>query len=160
MMSFFSFSCRILAAVLIIKPEIQSWQTASLDSNIMIIWWYTMMLWKSLLPGCQKTTTNNRVVEWHGVSHEWLSERLGRMSASLPHRITPRALFQYPIRRLIVRSRKVSNPWDLYLELSDRSEIWQISKRYDDSNYQSRSWETSWDLTIKRPFGYWNSALR
>ena len=33
--------------------------------------------------------------------------------------------FQHPIRRLIVRSRKVSKPWDLYLELSDRSEIWQ-----------------------------------
>ena len=32
--------------------------------------------------------------------------------------------FQYPIRRLTVRSRKVSKPRDLYLELSDRSEIW------------------------------------
>ena len=52
---------------------------------------------------------------------------------------------QYPKRRLSVRSRKVSKPRDLYLELSDRSEIWhalrqqccrcacQISKRYDNS---------------------------
>ena len=32
------------------------------------------------------------------------------------------APFQYPIR-LIVRSREVSKPQDLYLELSDRSEI-------------------------------------
>ena len=32
---------------------------------------------------------------------------------------------QYPKRRLSVRSRKVSKPRDLYLELSDRSEIWQ-----------------------------------
>ena len=30
---------------------------------------------------------------------------------------------QYPIRRLFVRSREVSKPRDLYLELSDRSEI-------------------------------------
>ena len=32
---------------------------------------------------------------------------------------------QYPKRRLSVRSRQVSKPRDLYLELSDRSEIWQ-----------------------------------
>ena len=31
---------------------------------------------------------------------------------------------QYPKRRLSVRSRQVSKPRDLYLELSDRSEIW------------------------------------
>ena len=55
---------------------------------------------------------------------------------------------QYPKRRLSVRSRKVSKPRDLYLELSDRSEIWQalrqqccrcvcqISKRYDNLKYQ------------------------
>ena len=34
------------------------------------------------------------------------------------------APFQCSIRRLIVRSRTVSKPRDLYLELSDRSEIW------------------------------------
>ena len=56
------------------------------------------------------------------------------------------APFQYPIRRLIVRSRKVSNPRDLYLESYDRSEIWQrcrcacqISNSF---NYQSRGFET------------------
>ena len=32
-----------------------------------------------------------------------------------------RALFQYPIRRLIVRSREVSKPQDSYLQLYDRS---------------------------------------
>ena len=54
---------------------------------------------------------------------------------------------QYPKRRLFVRSRKVSKQRDLYLELSDRSEIWQalrqqccrcacqISKRYDNLKY-------------------------
>ena len=76
----------------------------------------------------------------------------------------------YPIRRLIIRFREVSNPWDLYLKLSDRSEIWQarrhhccrgasqISKRCDDSNGQSRRFETSRDLTIRRLIGYWNGA--
>ena len=80
-------------------------------------------------------------------------------------------MFPYPIRRFIVRSRKVSKPRDLYLELSNRSEIWQahrqyccrcacqISKRCDDSNYQSRSFETSRDLTIRRLIQYWNRTL-
>ena len=85
--------------------------------------------------------------------------------------ITNWAPFQYPIRRLIVRSRKVSKPRDSRLELSDRSAIWQaprqqgcrsacqISKRCDNFNYQSRGFETSRDLTIRRLSGYWNGAL-
>ena len=71
------------------------------------------------------------------------------------------ALFQYPIRRLIVRCRGASKPRNLCLELFDRSEIWQahrqqccwdtcqISKRYNNSNYQYRVFETSWDLMIR-----------
>ena len=78
---------------------------------------------------------------------------------------------QYPKRRLSVRSRKVSKLRDLYLELSDRSEIWQalrqqccrcacqISKRYDNLKYQSRGFETSRDLTLRRLFGYWDGVL-
>ena len=78
---------------------------------------------------------------------------------------------QYPKRRLSVRSRKVSKPRDLYLELSDCSEIWQalrqqccrcacqISKRYDNLKYQSRGFETLRDLTKRRLFGYWDGAL-
>ena len=70
-----------------------------------------------------------------------------------------RALLQYPIRRL-VRSRKVSNPRDLYWELCDRSEIWQaprqqccqhaseISKRWDKSNYQSRGEILQYDVLL------------
>ena len=77
---------------------------------------------------------------------------------------------QYPKRRLSVRSRKVSKPRDLYLELSDRSEIWQalrqqccrcacqISKLYDNLKYQSRGFETLRDLTKRRLFGYWDGA--
>ena len=82
-----------------------------------------------------------------------------------------RAPSQYPKRRLSVRSRQVSKPRDLYLELSDRSEIWQalwqqccrcacqISKRYDNLKYQSRGFETLRDLTKRRHFGYWDGAL-
>ena len=82
-----------------------------------------------------------------------------------------RAPSQYPKRRLSVRSRKVSKPRDLYLELSDHSEILQalrqqccrcacqISKRYDNLKYQSRGFETLRDLTKRRLFGYWDGAL-
>ena len=77
---------------------------------------------------------------------------------------------QYPKRRLSVRSRKVSKPRDLYLELSDRSEIWQalrqhccrcacqIPKRYDNLKYQSRGFESLRDLTERRLFGCWDGA--
>ena len=77
---------------------------------------------------------------------------------------------QYPKRRLSVRSRYVSKPRDLYLELSDRCEIWQalrqqccrcvcqISQRYDNLKYQSRGFETLRDLTERRLFGYWDGA--
>ena len=39
------------------------------------------------------------------------------------------ALFQYPIKRLMVRSRKALKPRDLYLKLSDRSEIWHAPRQ-------------------------------
>ena len=77
---------------------------------------------------------------------------------------------QYPKRRLSVRSRKVSKPRDLCLELSYRSEILQalrqqccrcacqISKRYDNLKYQSRGFETLRDFTERRLFGYWDGA--
>ena len=57
---------------------------------------------------------------------------------------------------------------DLYLELYNCFEIWralrqqycrcacQISKRCDDSNYQSRGFETSRDLMIRRLIRYWD----
>ena len=78
---------------------------------------------------------------------------------------------QYPKSRLSARTRKVSKPRDLYLELSDRSEIWQalrqrccrcscqISKRYDNIKYQSRGCETLRDLTKRRLLGYSDGAL-
>ena len=78
---------------------------------------------------------------------------------------------QYPIRRISVRSCKVSKPRYLYLELSGRSEIWQelrqqccrcacqISKRCDNLKYQSRGFETLRELTKGRIFGYWDGAL-
>ena len=70
------------------------------------------------------------------------------------------APFQYPIRRLTVRSHKVSKARDLYcpIALGCRSAC-QISKRCDNLNYQSRGFETSRDLTIRRLIGYWSGAL-
>ena len=82
----------------------------------------------------------------------------------------PSALFRYPTWRLIVRSRDVSKPRDLFLELYNRSENWQaplqyccrcaceISKPCNDLNYQSRAFEASRNLTIKNLIGYWNGA--
>ena len=82
-----------------------------------------------------------------------------------------RTLFWYLIRRLTLRSSKVSKPQDLYLELSDRSEIWhaprqyrylcarQMSKRYEHFNTRSCACEALWDLTIRRLIGYWTRAL-
>ena len=84
-----------------------------------------------------------------------------------PHPVTW-APFQYPIRRLIVRSREVSKPRDWCLELCDRFEIWQAPRQHcyrgacqlsewcDNFNYQSRGFETSRDLTLRRLIGYWN----
>ena len=63
---------------------------------------------------------------------------------------------------LTARSREVSNPQDSGLDFSNRSEIWQasrqrccrgacqISERYDNYNIQSRGFETSQDLAVRR----------
>ena len=65
----------------------------------------------------------------------------------------------------------VLKPRDLNLELPDRSEIWQahrqkcclcacqISKRWDDLKGESRGFETSRDLMIRRLIRYGNGAL-
>ena len=86
-------------------------------------------------------------------------------------KLVPWTPYQYLIRRLIARSRKVSMPWDLYLEWYDHCGIWQAprqqccrracqtSKQCDILHYQSRGLETSRDLTIRRLIGYWNRAL-
>ena len=84
----------------------------------------------------------------------------------------PRAPFQYPIRRRIVRSRKASKPRNFcFHKLFDRSEIWHASRQQcceAPSNFQSdaiiqlnyhpRGFNTSRDFTIRRLIGYWNGA--
>ena len=69
-----------------------------------------------------------------------------------------RAPSRYPRGRLSVGSRRVSGPQGLYLELSDRSGIWQalqqqccwcacqVSEWYDNLGYQSRGFGTLRDL--------------
>ena len=78
--------------------------------------------------------------------------------------------FQYPIRRLIVKSRKVSKPRDRDLKTSYRFEILQahrqhccrcacqISERWDNFKYKSRGFKALRDLFIRRFMGYWNKA--
>ena len=82
-----------------------------------------------------------------------------------------RAPSQYPGVRLSVGSRGVSGLQDLYLELYDRSEIWQalrqqccrcacqIAVRYDDLGCRSRGFEALRDLAEGRLFGCWDGAL-
>ena len=62
---------------------------------------------------------------------------------------------QNPIRRLVMRYRKVSKPRDLYLEWSDCSEI---SKRCEHFTPRSHVFESVRDLTIRRLIGYRNRA--
>ena len=100
-----------------------------------------------------------------------LSSVVNNMAADGLAKYGIRAPFQYLKRRLSIRSRQVSKPRDLYLELSDHFEIWQAlrqqccrcacqnSKRYDNLKYQSRGFETLRDLTKIRLFGYWDGAL-
>ena len=76
------------------------------------------------------------------------------------------ARFQHPIRRVIVRSRKVSKPRDWPFELSYRFVIWQalrqqycryackISERSDYIWYKSPAFDSSRYLTIRRLIGY------
>ena len=104
--------------------------------------------------------------------HNYMQSHLVVLRHNLLQQWTSRAPSQYPKRRLSVRSRKVSKPRDLYLELSDRYEIWQalrqqccrcacqISKRYGNLKYQSRGFETLRDLMERRLFGYWDGAQR
>ena len=58
-------------------------------------------------------------------------------------------LFQYPIRRLIVKSRgRDIVSWNH-----------QISERSDNSKHKSRGFETLRDFTVRRLIWYWNGAL-
>ena len=78
-----------------------------------------------------------------------------------------RETFQYPIKRLIVKSRKVSKARDRCWEFSNRSEIWhasrqhccrgacKISKRYRHFNTESRVFEFLRDHTIR----HWKGPL-
>ena len=111
---------------------------------------------------------------WRSPLHlgELIQKDVSQLPASLSHPVQwsleVRPPFQYPIRLLIGRSREVPKSRELYLELSDRSEIWQtpqehccrcasqISKRCHNLSYQSCGFETSQDPTIRRLIGYWN----
>ena len=70
------------------------------------------------------------------------------------------APFRYAIRRLTISPeaarfmlRIVRSLWNL------PSPPVPVKFRWDNSNHQSRSFETSRDLSIRRLIGYWNGAL-
>ena len=78
-----------------------------------------------------------------------------------------RAPFQYPLRRLVVKSHGVSMSRDWQFKSKHRFEIrqapgqecsqaCQISERYDDFKHHSCGFQTSRDLTIRRFNGYLN----
>ena len=74
---------------------------------------------------------------------------------------------QYYIRHLIRRSHKVWRSWDWVLKCLYRFEIcqvplkqwcwgtYQISEQLENSNHRSCTFETLWDLTIRRLMWYW-----
>ena len=133
--------------------------TATLLRNRLLI---SDIIMLSLFSNCSKQKFGNGPIKWS-------EQRDHDVSVCLLSAVA-RAPSQYPKIRLFVRSRKVSKPRDLYLELSDRSEIWQalrqhscrcacqISKRYDNLRYQSRGFKTSRDLTKRRLFRNWGGA--
>ena len=57
-----------------------------------------------------------------------------------------------------LRPIKLKSETRFFKGLERRRCACQISKRYDISKYQSRGFETSRDLTIRRLFGYWDGA--
>ena len=81
------------------------------------------------------------------------------------------ALFQYLIRRLVVRSHEVVKPRWSFIS-PHRFVIWQahwqhccqgacqISKRSYNSKYKCRGFETLQDLTLRHHIRYWNGPCR
>ena len=80
--------------------------------------------------------------------------------------------FSLPGPHFNIQCHEDLKPWDLYLELTDRSEIWQapwqqcclgaslISEGSYNSKYKSHHFETLWDLIIRRLIVYGNGALQ
>ena len=146
-----------LTHICVTQPQwVKQWKTRVIGLTAA---WYKLVLLPCRGWGIQAVLviTHVRELPWN----TWLPpEKHQPLAAS-------RTRFQYPIRCLIVRSRKVSELRDLYLELSDHCEMWQmpwqhccwcpcrICEWYDDSNYRSLSFETSRDLTIICLIRYW-----
>ena len=76
---------------------------------------------------------------------------------------TPHTFYSLMIRRFIAKYRKTWKPQNMFLELSNNSDTWQAfwqqycwgackkSRRYYNFNHQSCSFESWWDLKIRRP---------
>ena len=98
----------------------------------------------------------------------WLNERAPRWYSPAMAIV---AFIHRADGRLTVRSREVSKPQDWMLLWSYHSEMWQaarqpccrgvcqISERLETSKPESRGFEISRDLTVRRPPAYWIKAL-
>ena len=79
-----------------------------------------------LIPGFHGSPNNVLVL----VSIYYLTWNMHTVLFPLPWCYSIRALFQYPIKCLIVRSREVSKPRDWCLKFSDHSKIWQTPRQH------------------------------
>ena len=97
---------------------------------------------------------------WIWMSVEWKWDRVCLPQQTQIHLYL--GLYSLSGRSITARSREVSKPRDSSLKISNCSESWlaprqhlcrdacEISERYNHYNNQSRSFETSWEMAVKR----------
>ena len=102
------------------QPTLKLWH-GYVISNLSFNWSHDdIVKWKHLL----RYMPFVREIHWSPVDSPPLSHPLSTQPKATG------ALFQYQIRRLTIRFRKISKPSHLYLELFDRSEIWQAPRQH------------------------------
>ena len=126
------------------------------------IWWSVLELQQGEISIKIEFVSKN---QWKGAPDAQLNDtgkrKLNYTEGHLAIKSKTRPPFQYPIRRFIVRSRVKS--WSREIGIAS---LWnlqhyyrgacQIAKWSYNSKYQSRGFETLWDLTVRRLIGYWN----
>ena len=150
-----------------------------LSRNILLQIKSDVAVWKRL--GCpqrkQRTWWQTVATPYMGLAWLWLqfvntliAVRWAKGVNWLFRMVQAMFLFQYPTRRLIVRSRKVSKSrvciwnspialkFDRHLGSTPADAPVKFQSDWDNLNYWSRGFETSRDLTIRRLIRYWNIA--
>ena len=101
-----------------------AWMTENTTNNKMII---TLIVVVMMMMTMTVIMAMMMIFHYYRFNDDRLS--LFQKALLMPPNLEMRTPPQYPKRRLSVRSRKVSKPRDLYLKLSDRSEIWQALRQ-------------------------------